>query len=67
MLQVDDGVNGFLVDDIGEAAEKVSLLLESPATAQRMGDAGHDKVRRNFLSTRHLLDYLRFFHILLKD
>lgn len=67
LLQVDDGVNGFLVEDIGEAAEKVSLLLESPATAQRMGDAGHDKVRRNFLSTRHLLDYLRFLHILLKS
>jgi trehalose synthase len=66
LLQVDDGVNGFLVDDIREAAEKVSLLLESPATAQRMGEAGHDKVRHNFLLTRHLLDYLRFFHILLK-
>ncbi|RJP27465.1 MAG: glycosyltransferase [Actinobacteria bacterium] len=64
LLQVDDGINGFLVEDIGEAVEKVSLLLDSPATAMRMGDAGHDKVRRNFLSTRHLLDYLRFFHIL---
>jgi len=61
LLQVDDGVNGFLVDDIGEAAEKVCLLLESPSTAQRMGEAGHDKVRRNFLCTRHLLDYLRLF------
>jgi len=67
LLQVDDGVNGFLIDDIGEAAEKVSMLLDSPATAQRMGEAGHDKVRRNFLSTRHLLDYLRFFHILLRN
>jgi len=65
LLQVDDGVNGFLVDRIEEAAEKVCLLLESPATAQRMGDAGHEKVRRNFLCTRHLRDYLRFFHLLL--
>jgi len=67
LLQVDDGINGFLVDEIGEAADKVSLLLESQATAQRMGEAGHDKVRRNFLSTRHLLDYLRLFHILQKS
>lgn len=62
MLQVDDGVNGFLIASIDEAAEKVSLLLESPSTAQRMGDAGHEKVRRNFLITRHLRDYLRLFH-----
>ena len=67
LLQVDDGVNGFLIDDIGEAAEKVSMLLDSPATAQRMGEAGHDQVRRNFLSTRPLLDYLSFFHILLRN
>jgi len=64
LLQVDDGINGFLVESTEEAAEKVSLLLESPATAQRMGEAGHDKVRRNFLCTRHLRDYLRFFRLL---
>ncbi len=67
LLQVDDGVNGFLVESTGEAAEKVSLLLESPATAQRMGEAGHDKVRRNFLCTRHLRDYLRFFRLLARE
>jgi len=65
LLQVDEGVNGFLVDDIRDAADKVSLLLDSPATAQRMGEAGHDKVRRNFLSTRQLRDYLRFFRLVL--
>jgi trehalose synthase len=67
LLQIDEGINGFLVEDIREAADKVSLLLDSPATAQRMGEAGHEKVRRNFLSTRHLLDYLRFFHVLLES
>lgn len=67
LLQIDDGINGFLVDNTEEAAEKVGLLLESPATAQRMGEAGHDKVRRNFLSTRHLRDYLRFFRLLARD
>jgi trehalose synthase len=67
LLQVDDGVNGFLIEDIDEAAEKVCLLLDSSSTAQRMGDAGHEKVRRNFLSTRHLRDYLRLFHQLLQS
>ncbi len=65
LLQVQDGVNGFLIDDIDEAAEKVKLLLGSPSTALRMGEAGHDKVRRNFLITRQLLDYLRFFDLVL--
>lgn len=60
-LQIDDGVDGFLVCNIEEAAERVMLLLSSPATAQRMGDLGHEKVRANFLTTRHLRDYLRFF------
>jgi trehalose synthase len=66
-LQVDDGINGFLTTSIEEAAEKVCLLLESPATAHRMGDAGHEKVRTHFLTTRHLRDYLQFFSDLLEE
>ncbi len=62
LLQVDEGINGFLIDNIEEAADRVCLLLDSPSTAQRMGEAGHEKVRRQFLITRHLRDYLRFFH-----
>jgi len=65
LLQVEDGVNGFLADSIEEAAGKVDLLLTSPATAQRMGEAGHEKVRGHFLVTRHLRDYLRLFNRLL--
>jgi trehalose synthase len=65
-LQVDDGLNGFLVDSIEQAAERVKLLLDSPATAQRMGDLGHEKVRANFLTTRHLRDYLQFYIRLLE-
>jgi trehalose synthase len=67
LLQVDDGVNGFLVEGIEEAAEKVSILLDNPTMAHRMGEAGHEKVRHNFLTTRHLRDYLRFFHRLLES
>jgi trehalose synthase len=60
-LQISDGVDGFLVDCIEEAAEKVNLLLSSHATAQRFGDLGHEKVRSHFLTTRHIGDYLEFF------
>ena len=52
--------------NIEEAAERVSLLISSPATAQRMGNAGHEKVLKNFLSTRNIRNYLRFFHELLE-
>jgi trehalose synthase len=65
-LQVDDELNGCLVNNIEEAAEKVSLLLESPATAQRMGDLGHEKVRKNFLITRQLHEHLQFYIQLLE-
>lgn len=65
VLQVEDGHNGFLVDSMEDAAEKVALLLESSSLSQRMGDAGHHKVRNNFLITHSLRNYLRLFHSLL--
>jgi trehalose synthase len=61
LLQVEDGVNGFLVNSIPEAVDKVLLLLESTTMAQRMGEAGHEKVRRRFLCTHTIRDYLRLF------
>ncbi|OFW57717.1 MAG: hypothetical protein A2Y75_08225 [Candidatus Solincola sediminis] len=60
-LQIDDGLDGFLVCSIEEAAEKVNLLLSSHATCQRIGDLGHEKVRSRFLTTRHIGDYLELF------
>ncbi|MEJ5186487.1 MAG: glycosyltransferase [Candidatus Geothermincolales bacterium] len=64
LLQVDDGVNGFLVRSVEQAAEKVRLLLDSPSLAARMGEAGHEKVRQNFLTPHHLRNYLRLFRTL---
>lgn len=56
--QVEDGVNGFLVDSTAEAASRVARLLGDPGLREEMGRAGREKVRQHFLSTRHLLDYL---------
>lgn len=60
-LQVIDGETGYLVNSAEQCAEKVLHLLQNPREAQRLGEAGREHVRRHFLSTRHLADYLRLF------
>ncbi len=60
-LQVIDGETGFLVDSVEACAERTLYLLEHPEEAERMGRAGREHVRRNFVTTRHLGDYLRLF------
>lgn len=60
-LQVIDGVTGFLVNTVDEAAEKTLHLLRNPEEAKRMGKRGREHVLRNFLITKHLRDYLNLF------
>ncbi|MFN3621792.1 MAG: glycosyltransferase, partial [Nitrososphaerales archaeon] len=57
-LQIMDGVNGFLVNSIEEAAARVSFLLKNPKKAEEMGKAGVEHVRRNFIITRQVRDHL---------
>jgi len=63
-LQVVDGETGFLVESVEECAEKMLYLLKNPEEAQRMGEAAREHVRRNFLITRQLGDYLQLFALL---
>jgi trehalose synthase len=58
-LQVEDGVNGFLVGSVDECAERMVRLLEDEELRSRMGRAAHERVRERFLSTRELEDYCR--------
>ena len=64
-LQVIDGETGFLVNSVEECGEKALYLLQHPEDAMRMGRAAHKRVRRHFLSTGHLINYLRLFNRLL--
>ncbi len=64
LLQIDDGVDGFLVDDFRECADCVKELLADPARRERVGENAHRKVLGRFLSTRHVGDYLDLFHAL---
>jgi len=58
-LQIEDGVSGFLVDGVGECAERVIELLRDPERARAMGEAGRERVRERFLSLREIEDTLR--------
>lgn len=64
-LQVIDGQTGFLVEDVETCADRVLYLLGRPEETARMGAAAREHVRRHFLTTRHLADYLRLFDQLL--
>ena len=55
-LQIIDGETGFLVDSVEQCADRMQHLLEHPEEADRMGTAGRERVRENFLSSRHLAD-----------
>jgi trehalose synthase len=60
-LQIEDGVNGYLVSSTVECAERIVDLLDDPHRAKVMGVAARESVRRRFLLPRLLLDYLRLF------
>jgi trehalose synthase len=61
VLQIEDGVTGYLVDSVAECAQRVLDVLADPAHAKEMAAAGKEHVRRNFLTPRLLRDYLRMF------
>jgi trehalose synthase len=58
--QIQDGRTGFLVDprDLRAFGECVSLLLDDPHRADRIGEAAQTRVRELFLGPRHLGQYV---------
>lgn len=57
-LQIIEGVTGYLVHSVEGAAYRIRQLLEDPELARRMGEAGREHIRRNFLITRNVRNYL---------
>jgi trehalose synthase len=51
-------VTGFTVNSIEGAAFRIRQLLQNADLMARLGGAAREYVRRNFLITRHLGDYL---------
>jgi trehalose synthase len=58
--QIVDNKTGFLVDptDFPGIAETVITLLKDKKLAEEMGKKGKEFIRKNFLITRHIGDYL---------
>jgi len=58
-LQMQDGVGGYLANDIDEYAERIAFLLKNPADARIVARRGRDAVLDRFLITRLLIDELK--------
>jgi trehalose synthase len=58
VIQIEDGVSGYLVSSPEECAARCLDLLRDPALRKRMAQAGREHVRENFLITRDLRDQL---------
>ena len=57
-LQLLNGVTGFLVHSPEGAANRAVELLGDETLRQTIATNGHEHVRENFLTTRHVRDYL---------
>jgi trehalose synthase len=57
-LQVIDGQTGFLISSEEEGVKRCAQLIQDKDLRQRIGSQGREHVRKNFLITRHLQDYI---------
>lgn len=65
--QIEDGVSGFLVSSIEEAAERIVRLVKDRELREQMGRKARETVRQQFLLTRYLEQYLDLFNSLEAD
>ncbi|PYK56386.1 MAG: glycosyl transferase family 1 [Verrucomicrobia bacterium] len=59
--QIENDVNGFLVSSIDEAAKRMVELIADKKLRDEMGSKARDTVRKNFLLTRYLEQYVDLF------
>lgn len=56
--QIEDGVDGFLVETVEQAAERIVQLVKDPDLHRRMGEKARATVGGRFLMTRLMEDWL---------
>jgi len=56
--QIEDGENGFLVDSVEQAAERIVQVIKEHKLRERLGERARESVRRRFLMPRLLEDWL---------
>ena len=59
--QIKDGVNGFLVNSVEEAAARIVQLVRDEPLRRRLGEAARATVAERFLLTRYMEQYLDLF------
>ena len=57
-VQIEDGENGYLVDSVEEAAEKMVQLIDNPDLREEMGHRARETVKEKFLLIRLLEEHL---------
>ena len=57
-FQIDDGINGFLVSSVEEAAQRIVQLVKDSGLRHVMGQRAREKVRQSFLLSRYVEQYL---------
>lgn len=60
--QIEDGVNGFLVSSVEQAAERIVCLLKDGPLRKAMGEKARETVKKKFLLTRYLEQYFDLFN-----
>lgn len=60
-LQIKHKYSGLLCHSIEGAAFSIKQLLNAPEYAKKLGENGKEHIRRNFLLTRHLKEYMLLF------
>ena len=60
--QIQNGVNGFLVSSVEEAAQRIVLLVKDKELRDEMGQKAKETVKEQFLLTRYLEQYLDLFN-----
>ncbi len=56
--QIEDGENGFLVESIDQAAEKIELLVKNPGLREKIGKTARETVKKKYLLSRLLENYI---------
>ncbi len=61
-LQIIPGATGFLVHSVEGTAFRIRQFLNNPEMAHRIGEQGREHVRKHFLITRQIRDYLSIWY-----
>jgi trehalose synthase len=60
--QIENGINGFLVSSVEEAAQRTIQLLKDKRLCETMGQRARETVKQKFLLTRYLEQYIDLFN-----